>query len=117
MRRRTVRTGLHLIIMAVVLVILAAFYHDQLALFLSLSPARETMFTYLGLMWGGIFGFCGITVTVIGLLRSPGGEPRPGLMKPVIILALLVLLFICLFFSSFNRPEYPRLRPGDTITI
>ena len=117
MRRRTVRTGLNLIITSVVLVILAAFYPDQIALFFSLPSDSETRFIFLGLLWGGIFGFCGITVAVYGLLRSPGGGVRIGLVKPVVILALLVLMFIFLFFSSINRPESPRLRPGETLTI
>jgi len=117
MRRRTVRTGLNLIITAVVLVILAAFYHDQIALILSLSPVSETRFIYFGLLCGGGFGFAGIAAAVFGLLSSPGEGARVGLVQPVTILALLVLMFMFLFFSSFNRPENPRLRPGETITI
>lgn len=116
MRSRTVRTGLNLIISAVVLVILAAFYHEQIGLLLSLSPGSETRFIFLGLLWGGIFGFGGITVAVFGLLRSPGGA-RVSLMKPMVILVFLVLMFIFLLLSSFNRPESPRLRPGETLTI
>jgi len=118
MRRRTVRTGLHLIITAVVLIILAAFSHGRIALLLALSPASETRFIFLSLLWGGIFGFCGIAVAIFGLLLSPGGgTPRVGLVTPVVILALLLLMFAFLLFSSINTPDYPGLRPGETITI
>jgi hypothetical protein len=117
MRSRTVKTGLDLIIAAVVLVILAAFYHEQIAQILSLAPHSEIRFIFLGLLCGGGFGFCGITVAVLGLLRSPGSGVRVSLVKPVSILALLVLLFVFLLFSSFNTPENPKLRPGETITI
>jgi len=117
MRRSTVRIGLNLIIAAVVLVIIAAFYHEQFALLLSLSPDSENRLIFLCLLWGGISGCTGITVAVFGLLRSSGGPARVNLVKPLVIIALLVLMFIFLFISSFSRPENPRLRPGETITI
>ena len=117
MRRSTVNYGLKLIIAAVVLVILAAFFHEQTAAFFFLSPEGETQFIFLGLFWGGVFGFCGIAVAIVGLLRAPGGEHAVSLAKPIIILTALILLFLFLLFSSFSAPEHPRLRPGETITI
>ena len=117
MRRSTVNSGLKLIIAAVILVILAAFFHEQTAAFFFLSPDGETQFIFLGLFWGGVFGFCGITVAIVGLLRAPGGEYAVRLARPIIILAALVLLFLFLLFSSFSAPEHPQLRPGETITI
>ena len=117
MRRSTVKSGLKLIIAAVVLVILAAFFHEQIADFLLLSPGGETQFIFLGLFWGGVSGFCGIAVAVVGLLRTPGGEHAVSLLRPMAILAALVFLFMYLLFSSFSPPERPKLRPGETITI
>jgi hypothetical protein len=117
MRSRTVKTGINLIITAVVLVILAAFYHEPIARILTLSPDSETRFIFLSLLWGGIFGFWGIAVAVFGLLRSPGAGVRVDLLKPISILALLVVLFMLLLVYSFNKPETLRLRPGETITI
>ena len=117
MRRSTVRTGLNLIIAAVILIILAAFYHAQIAQLLSLSPGSETRFIYLGFLWGGICGCAGISVAIFGLLRAPGGRPRVGLLKPLVVLALLLFMFTFLLFSSLTRTEMPRLRPGETITI
>jgi H+/Cl- antiporter ClcA len=117
MRRSTVRTGLDLIIAAVVLIIIATFYHEQIALLISLSPDSENRLIFLCLFLGGITGCTGITVAVFGLLRSSGGPAGVNLVKPLVIIALLVLMFFFLLFSSFNRPENPRLHPGETITI
>jgi len=117
MRSRTVKTGINLNITAVVLVILAAFYHEPIARILTLSADNETRFIFLSFLWGGIFGFWGIAVAVFGLLRTPGAGVRVGLLKPVSILALLVILFMILLVSSFNKPDSPRLRPGETLTI
>ncbi len=117
MRRSTVNTGLKLIIAAVVSVIMAAFFHEQIAAIFFLSPGGETQFVFLGLFWGGVFGFCGITVTIAGLLRAPGKEQAAGLLRLMVILAALVILFIFLLFSSFSEPERMKLRPGETITI
>ena len=117
MRRSTVKSGLNLIIAAVASVILAAFYHEHVAALFFLSPSGETQFIFLGLFWGGVIGFCGIAVTVAGLLRAPMEERAVSLLRPIIILTSLVLLFMFLLFSSFGPPERPKLRPGETITI
>ncbi|HTG82437.1 MAG TPA: hypothetical protein VL949_10870 [Geobacteraceae bacterium] len=117
MRRTTVGSGLKLIIGGVVAVILASFFHDQLATLLFLSPAGETELIFLGLFWGGVLGFCGILVTVIGFLRASGGERRINLLRSVIALIMVVLLFFILLFATFRNPEPRRLRPGETITI
>jgi hypothetical protein len=117
MRRSTVKSGLKLIIAAVVSIILAAFFHEHVAALFFLEPGGESQYIFLGLFWGGVFGFFGIAVTVVGLLRAPEGEQAVSLLWPVAILAALVLLFMVLLFLSFNVPERPKLRPGETITI
>lgn len=117
MRRSVVKTGLKLVSAAVALVISAAFFHEYVASLFFLSPGGETQFIFLGLFWGGLFGFSGIAVMIVGLLRSPGGEQGVGLLKPLVILVALVLFFLCLLLSSFSGPERPQLRPGEMITI
>ena len=117
MRRSTVKSGLNLIIAAVVSVILAAFYHEYLASLLFLSSGGETQFIFLGLFWGGVLGFCGIAVAVVGLIRAPGGGAAVDLLRPMIVLVALVLVFFYLLFSAFKAPERPNLRPGETISI
>ena len=117
MRRRTVLSGLKLIITAEVLAIIAAFFHEHVATLFLFAPAAETRFIFLALFWGGVLGFWGIVVTVIGLLRRPSGGETVSLSKPLLVMAALVLLFLYLLISSFNAPERPHLRPGETITI
>ncbi len=117
MRRITVRTGVRLLTAAVAAVILAAFFHGTIADVLGLNPGGETQFIFLGLFWGGVLGFCGILVSIVGLLRAPGGVSAPSLVRPLIVLVVLILLFFYLLLTSFNRHERPQLRPGETITI
>lgn len=117
MRRSSVNSGLRLIIVAVVSIILAAFFHDTIASLLFLNPGGETQFIFLGLFWGGIIGFCGIAVTFVGLLRAPAAEQSASILKPLVVLAALVILFIYLLFSSLTAPEQLKLNPGETITI
>ena len=117
MRRSSVNSGLRLIIIAVASIILAAFFHDTVASLLFLNPGGETEFIFLGLFWGGIIGFCGIVVTLVGLLRAPAPERAASILKPLVVLSALVILFMYLLFSSWTAPEQPTLRPGETITI
>jgi hypothetical protein len=117
-RRRTVKAGVRLIIGGIVAVILATFCHDQVAALFMFSPGGETRFIYLGLFWGGLFGFCGILVTIIGFLRASGAGGKESLFPIIMLLFLAVLLFFTLLWISFQSPEeHPRLRPGETITI
>jgi hypothetical protein len=117
MRRSTILSGLRLIIAAELLVIIAAFYHEHVGALFLLSPAGETRFIFLAFFWGSILGFWGIVMSVIGLLRRPSGGEQGSLSRPLVLIAALALLFLYLFLSSFNNPERPQLRPGETIII
>ncbi len=117
MRRSTIKPGLRLISGGVVAVILASFFHEQMAELLFLSPGGEAEFIFLGLFWGGVRGFFGILGTIIGFLLAPAGEQRVNLLRSVITLIVVILLFFILLFVTFRNPESPRLRPGETITI
>lgn len=117
MRRVTIKSGLRLLTGGVVAVILAAFFHEQIARLLFLSPGGQDQFVFLGLFWGGVLGFCGILVTVIGFLRAPAGGRGVRLLPSVAALIVVVLVFFILLFLSFRSPEQPHLRPGETITI
>ena len=112
------KAGLRLIIGGIITVILATFCHDQVAALFMFSPGGETRFIYLGLFWGGVFGFCGILVAIIGFLRSPERDGKANLLPSVLLLIFAVLFFFILLWTSFLNPdEQPRLRPGETITI
>jgi hypothetical protein len=117
MRRNTVKSGLRLITGGIVAVILATFFHEQMAGLLFLSPGGETQFIFLGLFWGGALGFSGIVVTVIGFLRAPAGERQVRLGATVIALLVVIVIFFVLLVVTFKSTEQPRLRPGETITI
>ena len=116
MRRSTVKSGLKLIVGGVVSVILATFFHEQVAALLFFSPGGGTEFVFLGLFAGGVLGFSGILVTVFGFLRAPAGE-KVRLLPTLVTLIVVVLLFFILLSFSFRSTEQPRLRPGETITI
>ena len=117
MRRSTVKSGLRLIIWGIVSVILATFFHQEVANLLFLSPGGEDQLVYLGLFWGGTLGFLGIIVIVSGFLRTSTGERKEKLLPTLALLMLLILTFFVLLLVSFRTPEHPRLRPGETITI
>lgn len=117
MRKGTVKSGLNLLIAAVVPLILVTFYHEQIARLLILSPYSETMLVYLGFFWGGVSGCLGILVIVAGLVLSAGRGPEVRLAPSVILLAAALFLYFILFYSSITTTEPTKLRPGETITI
>jgi hypothetical protein len=117
MRKGTVKFGLYLLLAGVVTLILATFYHGQIAWLLFFAPGSETMFVYLGFFWGGVLGCLGILVAITGLLRSAGPGPDIRLAPAFLLLAAAVICYLFLLYSSFTRPAPPKLAPGETITI
>ena len=117
MQRRTVKFGLDLLIVAIAMVTTATFYHEQLALLFSFSPAAEARLVFFGLFWGGVCGCLGISITIVGLLRSSAAGERVSLIPSLVILIATILLFFFLLYASFSTPGAPRVRPGESITI
>ncbi len=117
MRKVTVKTGLYLLLAAVISLILATFFHEQAARFFLLSPEGEIVLIYLGFFWSGIFGCLGILVTVIGMVRSAGRGAEVRLTPVVILLAAALFYYFFLFYTSLTSTEPPKVRPGETITI
>jgi uncharacterized membrane protein len=117
MRRRTVKFGLDLLIVAIAMVTTATFFHEQLALLFSLSSVSEARLVFLGLFWGGVCGCLGISVTIVGLLRATTASERVSLVPSLVVLVATIILFIFLLYASFTTPEPPRVRPGESITI
>jgi membrane-bound ClpP family serine protease len=117
MRKGTVKSGLNLLLAALMPLILATFYHEQIAGLLILSLYHETMLVYLGFFWGGILGCLGILVTVAGLALSAGKSPEVRLAPTVILLLAALISYFILFYSSVTTTEPVKLRPGETITI
>ena len=117
MRRQTVTYGIRLVSGGIAAVILATFFHEQLAALLLLSSGGELQFIFLGLLFGGILGFSGILVAVAGFLLASGRGPQPRILPSLVLLIVLVVLFFILIFLPFGASRQPPLRPGDTVII
>lgn len=108
---------MNLLTAGVGLLILATFFHENVAALLFLSPPVEARFIYLGLFWGGATGCAGIVVAAIGMLRSEKHREQVYIMPSLIVLVAVIFLFFFLLFSSFETPARPKLHPGETIVI
>lgn len=121
MRKRTVRSGMRLVMAALIMIILASFYHVPLSDLFSLSPSSESRFYQLGMFWAAAIGAYGVVVTVFGFLLSPLKDDVHIRILPVFLgISALILLFFYLLSSSIGTPardEQRRVRPGETITI
>lgn len=117
MRKKTVRSGLNYILIAVVMITIATFFHDEMAWLFMLSPVGETELTVTGLLVGWMFGGAGALICVIGFLQAPRGEEGVRIRPLIVILVAVLAIFMVLFYISFMKPQTPQLRPGETITI
>jgi Na+-driven multidrug efflux pump len=117
MRKRTVKTGLNLILAGIVSLVLASFYHEHIARLLFLSPGAEILFVYLGFFFGCLSGCVGISVTLFGLARSAGKAPYVSLSHTIILLLAALIIYGFLFYASLTNTDSPKLQPGETITI
>ena len=106
---------------ALILIVLASFYHVQLSDLFSLSPAAESRIYRLGMFWAAAIGGYGVVVTVFGFVLSPLRNDTQIRLLPVVMgISAMIFLFFYLLSSSINAPavdEQRRLRPGETITI
>lgn len=121
MRKRTVRNGMRLIMVALVLIVTASFYHVQLSNMLSLSIAAESRIYSLGMFWAAAIGGYGAVMTVLGFVLSPLANDYKVRLLPILIgISAMIFLFFYLLSSSINAPsreDRRRVRPGETITI
>ena len=121
MRKRTIRSGMRLVLAALVLILVASFYHDSVGDIMSLSFDAEMRFYRLGIFWAAAMGGYGVVLAAFGLVL-PGNQRDSGVrvMPAFILIVAAVSLFFYLLAASFNAPPDPsreRLRPGETITI
>lgn len=119
MRKRTIRTGMRLVLAALALITLTSFYHGWLADLLALSAGAGYRLYSLGIFWAAAIGGCGVILAVFGLVL-PGNARDAGvrLLPLFLLIVAVVFLFFYLLASSLDGPSGPeRLRPGDTITI
>jgi nitrate/nitrite transporter NarK len=121
MRKRTVRNGMRLVMAALILIVIASFYHVQLSDLFSLSPAAESRIYRLGMFWAAAIGGYGVVVTVFGFVLSPLKNDSQVRLLPIFLgISAMIFLFFYLLSYSIDAPagdEQRRVRPGETITI
>lgn len=112
---------MRLVVAALILIILASFYHGQLSDLFSLAPVAENRIYRLGMFWAAAIGGYGVVLTVFGFVLSPLKSDAPVRLLPLVVsVGAMIFLFFYLLTSSIDNPareEQRRLRPGETITI
>lgn len=121
MRKRTVRNGLRFVLAALILIIMASFYHVQLSDLFSLSPSGGSRIYRLGMFWAAAIGGYGVVLTASGFVLSPHKNDSQIRLMPIFLaVSALFFLFFFLLSSAFDTPvgdEQRRVRPGESITI
>ena len=106
---------------ALILIIVASFYHGILSEMFSLSLAAEARIYRLGIFWAAAIGGYGAVLVVFGFVLPHEKRDESVRILPLFILITgLIMLFFYLLAASFDAPtdfEQKRLRPGETITI
>jgi len=121
MRKSTVRNGLRLICISLMLILAVSFYHAGIASIASLSLEAESRLYRYGIFWGTALGAYGVLLSTFGcVLVSKKQDVAVRIFPWFMMIVAMVSLFFYLLSSSFDAPSVPgreRLRPGETITI
>jgi hypothetical protein len=119
MRKRSIRTGMRLVLTALLLIILTSFFHGGVADLLVLSMGAERQFYNLGIFWAAALGSYGVILSVFGfVLPARQRDATIRLLPLFLVMGGVVLLFFYLCVNSFTAPvKEERLHPGETITI
>lgn len=121
MRKRTVRNGLRFLLVALILIILASFYHENISDIFSLSPAAGNRIYHLGIFWATAIGSYGVVLVAFGfVLASQKRDEAIRILPTFLFVSGLVFLFFYLLATSIGAPskeEQRRLRPGESVTI
>lgn len=118
MRKKTVRSGLRLLFLAVMLLLLGTFYAQQINLLFAIAGDGAAEFVSLAFFWGGILGSTAILIISFGLLqRSLTGE-NIRLLPSLFALVILLIAFFSLLYRAVSSPPLEKpLRPGETLII
>jgi hypothetical protein len=121
MRKRTVRNGMRLVMVALTIIILASFYHGNLSDMFSLSSAAENRIYSFGIFSAAAIGGYGVVLVAFGfVLSSQRRDVSVRILPTFMIIFGLIALFFYLLTATINSPvkhEQKRLRPGETVTI
>ena len=121
MRKCTIRSGMRLVLAALVVIIITSFYSDRVGEILSLSYDAEVRLYQLGIFCAAAVGGYGVVLTAFGLIL-PGTQRDAGVrvMPAFFMIVAAISLFFYLLAASLNTPadqQRERFRPGETITI
>lgn len=121
MRKRTIRSGLRLVLVALLVIIITSFYQDSIGVILSLSYESEMRFYRLGIFCAAAMGSYGVVQAAFGLVLSGNqGDAGVRILPAFLMIVAAVSFFFYLLAASITTPVNPqrdRLHPGDTITI
>ncbi len=118
MRKRTIRSGLRLLILSVLLLLLGTFYGQQINTLLAIGSDGTVEFVKLAFFWGGVIGAAAILMISFGLLRRALNFEKIRLLPSLIVLALLFTVFCTLFYRAVSAPPQQKpLHPGETLII
>ena len=118
MRKRTVRTGLRFMIVAVSLLLLGTFYSQQINALLSLPADGAFEFVKLAFFWSGILGATGVVVLIFGLIQRASAVEKFSLVPAFFLVIFLLTVFFTLFYRTLSSPpDQQPLRPGETLLI
>jgi hypothetical protein len=112
---------MRLVLAALIMIIVASFFHSRITDFFSLSASAEVRFYRNGMFWAAAIGGYGAVVTVLGFILSPRKNDTEVRLFPVFMgIATLIFLFFYLLSDAIDTPtgeELRPVRPGETITI
>jgi nitrate/nitrite transporter NarK len=121
MRKRTVRNGMRLVMAALIIIILASFYHGTFSDMFSLTSAAGNRIYSLSIFWAAAIGGYGVVLVAFGfVLSSQRRDESVRILPTFMIIFGLIFLFFYLLSASINGPvknDQKRLQPGETITI
>lgn len=120
MRRKTIRTGLRLMIAALLLLILGTFYSQSINSALSIGADGSTEFVKLTFFWGSMFGGAAVFAIAVGLLQRSVYGDRARIIPSLVVMMLLLAAFFTLFMKTLSSPpdlKQKPLRPGETVII
>ena len=112
---------MRLVLAALIMIIVASFFHSRITDLFSLSATAESSVYRNGMFWAAAIGGYGALVTVFGFILSPRKNDVEVRLVPIFMgIATLIFLFFYLLSDAMDSPardEQRRLRPGETITI
>ena len=118
MRKKTIRAGLRLLTLSVMLLLLGTFYGQQINNFLAVTGDGTAEFVQLAFFWGGVLGAVAILMISFGLLQRSVNTEKIRLLPSLFFLALTLTIFFTLFYRSVSAPPPQKpLPPGETLII